>query len=154
MRIDKDDFIRAVNTSGGRDGCAGAWSTSMALWCARHDFPLELRELFETHVAHTEICAGAGALFGESQITRWNDNFPEALSARLLIVGSGPNGDHITIDLNNGATGYISHEHDWRINPRKFFVAVSPSIGNFLVNINRDPPAIPEDYWDAVRARS
>lgn len=154
MRTDKDEFIRAVSAVAKGGGHTGPWSKRTALWCIRHGLPSELRELFESHMPHNEIWAGAGTLFGESQIIRWNDNFPEALRARLLIVGSGPNGDHIAIDLNNGATGYISHEHDWRINPREFFIAVSPSIGSFLVDINRDPPSIPEDYWDAIRARS
>jgi hypothetical protein len=119
------------------------------VWCIHNDLPKTLVELFESHIPKTEIWAGAGALFAEWDIVKWNNWFPEALKARLLIVGSAANGDHIAIDLSDGSTGYISHENDWRQRPRQYFIPVSPSIGDYIREINRDPPRVSEDYWDA-----
>jgi len=154
MRIDKDEFVKIVSLNLRKNSRTGVWSKETESWYARHEIPWELVELFRTYNSSSEISAGAGTLFEESRIVRWNDDFPEALNTRLLIVGSAPNGDHITIDLNTGGTGYLSHEHDWRGNTREFFVVVSPSIGRFVADLSSDPPTIPEDYWEAIRARS
>jgi hypothetical protein len=110
-------------------------------------------QLFESHIPKTEVWAGAGVLFPELDLVKWNTDFPEGLRARLLIVGSAANGDHIAIDLKDGSTGYISHEHDWPQQPRRYFTAVSQSIGSYLSEINSDPPLLPEDYWAAMKVK-
>ncbi len=115
--------------------------------------PAQLRKLLRAAAPKEQIWAGAGAIFSESQIVKGNNEFPQALAAKLLIVGTAANGDHVAIDLTGGATGYISHEDQWTEAPRKYFVPVSPSIGTFLRDINTDPTGIPEDFWGAKRAR-
>ena len=152
MKTDKHLFIRAAlaaSKAGGGD--VGPWSRESALWFARNELPEELRHLFETDIPMEELWAGAGALFDEGRIIKWNSDFPAALRSSLLIVGTAANGDHIAIDLIDGATGYISHEQEWGLQPRTFFIAVSPSIGCYLRDINRESAVIPEDYWEAKK---
>jgi hypothetical protein len=102
---------------------------------AQRGLPDEVRRLFEADMPKEELWAGAGALFDEASMVKRNSDFPEALRANLLIVGTAANGDHIAMDLMNGSTGYICHEQEWRVCPREFFVAVSPSIGCYLRDI-------------------
>jgi hypothetical protein len=150
MRIDPKIFaktIRTIVTAGG--GRVGPCSKNTLAWCHTHKLPKEIVDLFQSLTPKSDIWAGAGALYGERMILKYNDDFPEALQAMLFIVGSAPNGDHIAIDLVDGRTGYISHEQNGTIQPRKYFVAVSPSIGCFLRDINMDPSKIPDDYWSA-----
>ncbi len=90
-------------------------------------------------------------MFAESDILSCNQFFPEALLNRLLIVGSAGNGDHIALDTESGAVGYISHEHDWQPHPRDYFVAVSPSLEAYLQAINAKNSTVPDDYWEAKR---
>jgi hypothetical protein len=151
MRVDQESFIRWVGTFAltRGDAAVGPCSEESVAWCIRNALPRELVALFENHIPKTEIWAGAGALFAESDMVKWNDWFPEALHARLLIIGSAANGDHVVIDLRDGSTGYISHEDGWRHHPRKYFIPVSPSIGSYLHEVDSNSPRIPQDYWDA-----
>jgi hypothetical protein len=152
MRVDKKAFLgwaEILGSSGG--GKFGPCLEGTLLWCIKNDIPEELVELFRCCIPKTEIWAGAGTLFSELDIIKWNDWFPEALHARLIIVGSAPNGDHIAIDLVNGATGYIDHEDDWREQPKMYFIPVSTSIASYIQAINYDPQQVAQDYWDAKR---
>jgi len=155
MKVDKRIFIKTAESfSIAGKGALGPWRRSTEVWSSKQYFPEQLKNLFKTHIPKVEIGAGAGALFDELRIIRWNDDFPEALKAKLLIVGTAPNGDHIVVDLKTGATGYMSHEHDWQSDPREFFIAVSDSLGNFLRDINSNPSRVPDDYWDARSGRN
>lgn len=150
MKTDKDLFVRmagALNKAGG--GYVGSWSAQTALWFAGKGLPEELCRLFECYIPKQELWAGAGALFDDDGIVRWNSDFPEGLRERLLIIGTAANGDLICTDLATGAIGYVNHEQDWRRHPRGSFISVSPSIGQYLRDINDDPPKVPEDFWDA-----
>ena len=151
MRVDKQEFVRAARAASKASGDIGPWSRESASWFLRNGLPEEIRGLFETDIPKRELWAGAGALFDEGRIIKWNSDFPAGVLSNLLIVGTAANGDHIAIDLTNGATGYISHEQDWGLHPRTFFVAVSPSIGCYLRDINRESSVIPEDYWEAKK---
>lgn len=122
---------------------------SSTKWFKRHDLPSEVLKMFQKFTPKSEVWAGAGVLYDERRMIKYNNDFPEALQARLLIVGSAANGDHISIDLLDGSIGYISHEHNWTLQPRRHFVSVSPSFGRFLRDINEDPPKIADDYWSA-----
>jgi len=153
MRIDKDDFVtitRAFIDTGVVN--VGPCSNYTLVWALENHLPYELIDLLKTHSPKTEVWAGAGALFDEARIVQWNNDYPEALANGLLIVGSAPNGDHISIDLRTGDVGYISHEHSWQSTPREFFIAISPSIGAFIRDINIHPTTLPEDYWEAKEA--
>jgi hypothetical protein len=152
MRLAEDIFIKTSNLlQKAEGGTTGPWSPGTAKWFQKHDFPKPLQQLFQNHIPKSEIWAGAGTLFGEIDILKWNDHFPEALHNNLLIVGTAANGDHIAIDLVDGGTGYISHEQKWRSKPRDFFIPVSVSLGNYLRAINQEKPKIPEDYWQAKK---
>ena len=154
MRIDKKIYVmeaRAICRAGGGD--VGSWSPESAVWFVGSRLPEEIRQLFENHIPKQELWAGAGALFDEGKIVKWNSDFPAGLRSNLLIVGTAANGDHIAIDLKNGSTGYISHEQDWCVHPRAFFVPVSPSIGCYLRDINRETSIVPGDYWEAIRGK-
>jgi hypothetical protein len=148
MKLDKDTFIELAKIYAEGGDPFGPCAESTIHWCEKNRLPNEIRNLFQTHIPKVSIGAGAGALFDESNLIRWNEDFPEALGAGLLIVGSAANGDHIAIDLKNGSVGYISHENDWQKQPRNYFATASLSIGFFLRDINQNPPLIPEDYWE------
>ena len=149
MKLDEDIFIELVKTHAEDKGVLGPCVKSTARWCEKNRLPDEIRHLFKTNMPKANISAGAGTLFDELNLIRWNEDFPEALHARLLIIGSAANGDHIVINMKDGSTGYISHENDWQQSPRNYFVAVSPSIGSYLRDINHNPPLVPEDFWMA-----
>jgi hypothetical protein len=139
-----------------RGGKFSAASRSALKWCEQKALPNQLVELFNTAAPQTEVWAGAGALYPMRSIIRWNDDFPAVLAHQLLIVGSAANGDHICIDLKNGEVGYVSHEHGWEVKqPRRYFIAVSPSIGKFLKDSNATNlvKRLPADYWEAKEAR-
>ena len=120
-------------------------------WAQAVSLPSELFEFFRSHAPQGELWAGAGALFAECDIPRWNRLYPEALQNGLLVVGSAANGDHIALDTESGAVGYISHEDDWQTHPRAYFIAVSPSLGAYLHTINAEQSTLPDDYWEAKR---
>ena len=150
MRIDFEQFndsIALLEKSGG--GAFGPWTDAFARWAKQWNLPQPLKDLFATNIPKTEVWAGAGTLFAEDQILKWNNDFQEALTALLLIIGSAANGDHITLDLTNGSVGYIAHEQKWTLNPRDFFVKVSPSLGLYLFDINNEASSLPNDYWQA-----
>jgi hypothetical protein len=150
MKVDQHIYREAAETlvrAGG--GTFGAWNDVTQRWSAEHQLPPELQAVFRNAAPKTEIWAGAGTLFGEDQIVRWNNDFPQALQRALLIVGSAPNGDHIAVDLRDGATGYISHEDAWHGDPRRYFIPVSESLGIYLRDINNEEAGLPDDYWAA-----
>ena len=77
MRIDKDIFVKSARTvckAGGGD--IGRWSRETALWFDENGLPEEIRQLFETDIPKKELWAGAGALFDEVRIIKWNSDFP------------------------------------------------------------------------------
>lgn len=150
MRVDAEIFqqtARHLADAGG--GVCGPCSDDTAEWAVGRGIPTAVVELFKRTIPKTEVWAGSGVLFDESRIVRWNEDFPEALRAQLLILGSAPNGDHIALDLAEGQAGYICHEEDWQQDPRRFFVAVSESIGTYLRDVNSSQTDFPEDYWAA-----
>ena len=150
MNTDLQMFLRTVQALKlARGGDIGPCSGRTLEWCANQGLPEPIRQLLQDHAPKTEIWAGAGAIFDEARIVSWNEDFPEALRDKLLIVGSAGNGDHIAIDLIDGSTGYICHETQWRLNPRSEFVAVSPSLGKYIRDINQGSTDLPPDYWKA-----
>jgi hypothetical protein len=154
MDIDEALFKKSVAiliAAGG--GAVGMANEAVSAWLDKSGLPVELIVFFKRYSPKTELWAGAGAIFEENSIVRWNDDFPEAMRTGLLIIGSAPNGDHIVLDFaeSSGAVGYLSHEQDLSIcAPRNFFTPVARSIGEFLVKINDEGQALPEDYFDAV----
>lgn len=59
------------------------------------------------------------------------------LDAGLLIIGSGLNGDFITVDLNNLKVGYVFHDELWEdssMNPRDIYISLDCTIGEFYYN--------------------
>jgi hypothetical protein len=81
MRIDKDDFVATlqpfISTSSVK---VGPTSKQMLAWAKKNHLPDELVELLKTHSPKTGIWAGAGALFDETQIVQWNDDYCEAFT--------------------------------------------------------------------------
>lgn len=152
MILDAEQYYETVSrvvAAGG--GQVGPASPSFKAWLAFRNIPVVLQEMFAKASPHTELWAGSGALYNQARIQQRNEDFLTETVCGLLIVGTAPNGDHITIDLRSGATGYISHEHDWEADPRRYFVPVSPSFGRYFQEINSKASQVPEDYWEAIR---
>ena len=150
MRLDADALIETVVVLSQAAGFSlEPCSQAFEGWAQSVSLPAELFKFFRWHAPQGELWAGAGALFSEYDIPRVNLTFPEAFQNKLLILGSAANGDHIALDTESGAVGYINHEDDWREHPRDCFIAVSPSLGIYLRNINAKESIIPDDYWEA-----
>ena len=150
MKTDKNLYLEmaaVLKIGGGRK--FGAATAATLKWGKENKLSKALFDLFEVAAPKSEVWAGAGALYAEKTIVRWNNDFPEALKARLLIIGSAANGDHITIDLKTGEVGYLDHESDWAANPRKHFIVFSPSLGSFVQEINGENQTLPDDYHEA-----
>ena len=144
-------FIAAAEPAGGAS--AGAADKSVLSWLNQSELPVELKAFLSGNSPKTELWAGAGAIFEEKAIVKWNDDFPAPVKSGLLIIGSAANGDHIVLDFleGHGAVGYLNHEQDVSVcEPRDFFVPVAKSIGEFLTEINDEDATLPEDYFEAV----
>src|SRR5689334_8510340 len=123
MRTDLSSFIETTDLlSRAGSGPCGSCPKDVYGWFLEAGLPQPVLDLFRDHAPLGDVWAGAGGLFPAATVVAYNKLYPEALAHDLLIIGSAPNGDHITIDLNDGSTGYLSHEHDWRCSPRKFFI--------------------------------
>ncbi|OWP62197.1 hypothetical protein CDA63_15365 [Hymenobacter amundsenii] len=67
----------------------------------------------------------------------WEDAFQRALRTELLLVGSGPSGDPIAVDLHDYQVGYLFHDYFWdeeNEEPRKFFIKMNCSLGQLFMN--------------------
>lgn len=67
----------------------------------------------------------------------WEDDFQRALQAGLLLVGSGLNGDLLALDIRDSQVGYLFHDYFWEEeaeDPRKFFIKLNCSLGQFFWN--------------------
>jgi hypothetical protein len=86
MRTNKRVFIKRADILTRADGGQfGPCLEDSVVWFIQKALSKELMELLEGCIPKTEIWAGSGALFGELDMLKWNDWFPEALKARLLI---------------------------------------------------------------------
>jgi hypothetical protein len=98
---------------------------------------------------------GAVSFYSEKDIMSVNseEGVPIALKAGLLIVGSGPNGDPVAIDVRDqtGSVGFISAGKMWSAEDiRKVFLRVS-SIGKFAEGLSKDTMA--SDYFEAKESK-
>lgn len=93
MRLDIDLYRKAVSSLAGPQRLtAKGCSLEFSEWMTQAKLPVELSTMLADCGSESELWAGSGSLFGEKGIICWNDDFPEALSSKLLIVGSAPNG--------------------------------------------------------------
>jgi hypothetical protein len=77
---------------------------------------------------------------------------PQALDAGLLIVGSGPGGDLVAVDLRErpGVVGLINHEQVWDEVPiRSIFAPIAKSFDDLAHGWFEGD--VPMDYHDAIR---
>jgi len=146
-----DECAKVLKSAGG--GTVGNASPSFISWLKEHGVPSELIDFFKSSCPKTELWAGAGVLFDEAAIVKWNDWHPTMMKAGLLLVGSGPDGTHIVVDfsIGNGQVGYVCHECDLaKVSIRKFYVPVEDSLGKFLQLINKENSTLPDDYREAI----
>ncbi|QIX59903.1 hypothetical protein HER32_01320 [Hymenobacter sp. BT18] len=67
----------------------------------------------------------------------WEDDFQRALQAGLLLVGAGSTGDPLALDIEDSQVGYLFHDYFWEEeaeDPRKFFIKLNCSLGQFFWN--------------------
>ena len=153
MKTDPDLYEKAATILvAANAGKFGPGSPAFINWLTINEMPFELIELFRHLSPLRETWLGAGGLYDEARIVSINDLLPEGLQSDLLIVGSAPNGDHIAVDIADGAVGYLCHEADWqKEGARNWFIAVSDSLGNYMSEINCGG-SLPDDYWEARKA--
>jgi hypothetical protein len=155
VNLDENIFVeyakKLESVGGGRIGPA---THTFVQWLNDHDVGEELKSFFTKYSPKAELWAGAGTIFDESVIVKWNDCFPSAVKSGLLIIGSGPDGTHIVLDfkVDKGAIGYVSHECNLgEISPRNFYVPVTRTLGRYLSEINAEKCSLPADYREALK---
>jgi len=153
MNLDLDILTEEAETDLIEKGIAGPADSEFISWMEKNQLPQDLIEAVTRMSPKKEIWAGAGSIFPEQVIMSTNDEFPNALTSGLLIVGSAGKGDPIAIDLSlaDGAVGYINHEEMWDVfKVREIFTPFGRSIGAVLYHFNfGEEDVLPDDYWEA-----
>ena len=94
----------------------------------------------------------AGYLKGVGDLIERNSDprCRQVRAAGFFIVGSGPNGDFLVVDLEHqGATGFLPLELVFsKSSPelRELFIPIAPSLGRYLALSERSTET-PRDYW-------
>jgi len=82
----------------------------------------------------------------------WEEDFQRALSANLLLIGSGTTGDPVALDLVDYQVGILFHDYFWgedAEDPRKFLIKMGCSLGQFFYN-TIDIKDYPADAYEAA----
>jgi hypothetical protein len=153
MNLDLDILTEEAETELMRKGLTGPADPAFISWMERNQLPPDLIQAVTRMGPKKELWAGVGSIHPEQIIMSRNDEFPNALKSKLLVVGSAGNGDPIAIDLGpgDGAVGYIDHERMWDASEvRDVFVPFGRSIVSVLYHFNLgEDDVLPDDYWEA-----
>lgn len=109
-----------------------------------------LRTLLEAHSFNRSIMIGQHCFNAVNKLVAENGGVNErCLLDGLLVVGSGPNGDPVVVDLNDGAVGFVNHDEVWGCDEaqvrREAYVPTPFDLGTFyfaaaLFAYNPDDP--------------
>src|SRR5262249_13042418 len=130
-------------------GKVGEGSVNFVSWLRENKVPDSLASKLAKTTLRKNVYVGAVSFYSEKDIISVNSEggIPIALKGRLLIVGSGPNGDPLAIDVQDQAAtvGFISAGEMWSAKDiRKVFLPVA-SVGKFAEGLSKD--TMPSDYF-------
>ncbi|GHC67976.1 hypothetical protein [Roseibacillus persicicus] len=174
LQLDSDLFVEAISKSNrygawdySNDCLPPAWSDEIKFfnWINENKLPRELAELLYYHTPERDFMAGSHYIHGVESLIEANDDerCSNVREAGFLIVGSGPNGDDVVVDMEGakkGAIGYFPISTKWDKTPdelKRMFIPVVDSIGDYFDIYQRGKDAknigkydhIAGDYWSA-----
>lgn len=114
-----------------------AWNDEeqFASWLDKQAIPQILAEFLYQNAPERSLMINAGHLKGVGELIEGNSDasFRAVRAAGFFMVGSGPNGDILVVDLENkGATGFLPLEMVFSKSPqelRELFIPIAPSLG-------------------------
>ena len=117
--------------------------------------PEELRELliensFDRPLQIGNVSFSVANSLKEENLDEINVN---CLKERLLIIGSGLNGDPVVVDLDTLTTGFIFHDELWEndeVNVREIHVDSGFKVGKFFYNASKEIDTFPADAYKAA----
>ncbi|MEI9895844.1 MAG: hypothetical protein WDN28_18710 [Chthoniobacter sp.] len=130
---------------------------AFAAWLVRRGIPKDVQDFLIGHLPRVSLAMNHGCLFGIQRFMEENGaDGHQVWPAGFLIVGSGPNGDFIVVDIKEGAgrTGWLPMAMIWRMDAaetRDRFVATNSTLGQFMRASDEEWDAVPKD-WYAARA--
>lgn len=134
-----------------------AWSdeSTFADRLRDQELPRALAVFLYDHAPERSLDINAGSLWGVEMLIDENSRDDYVIrEAGFFIMGAGPNGDPLVIDLRQkGVVGFFDHgSHIYNDSPielRSRFIPIAPSIGEYLASSEHDN-SLPRDYWSSV----
>jgi hypothetical protein len=111
MNLDLDILTEETKEDLTQRGIIGPASPEFISWMEAKGIPADLVQALTRISPKKEIWAGAGSIFPERDIMKFNDEFPQALASQLFYVGCAGNSDPIAIDLGQGERGWSNRIH-------------------------------------------
>jgi len=127
-------------------------------WLAEHEFQHDVQDFLLHHLPRVSLAMNHGPLLGVQKFMEDNgDQDHQVLKAGFMIVATGPNGDFIVVDIQNGGagagrTGWLPMAMIWRMEApeiRSHFVATNATLGQFLRASEEQWETVPKDWYDA-----
>lgn len=131
-------------------------------WLLKQKLPREFAEMLYTGAPEVSFMEGSGYLNGVDALIEENSDrhLKNIREAGFFIVGSGPNGDALVVDVGftgNGAVAFLPIElyHDKTSKElREMFIPIAESIGEYIRIHNSDKRLdVPADYWAAKKRK-
>jgi hypothetical protein len=130
-------------------------------WLRNQQLPRSLAEMLYYHAPERNFMAGSGYIYGIASLIEATEPSEGAdrrfiRDAGFLIVGSGPNGDFLVVDLTGptaGAVGFFPIEMVWGKSEEELlamFIPICPTLGGYYAEYEKRRPKLPADYWAAV----
>ena len=124
-------------------------------WLSAQGFTDADRQAWITSVPLVTLSMNHGPLFGVERFIEVNScTDHQILKAGFVIVGRGPNGDCVVVDIaeSRGQTGWLPMGMIRGMpaaSVREHFVATNPSLGDFVKSSEEDWSNVPKDWHDA-----
>jgi hypothetical protein len=136
-----------------KDGSLGIEASSKAVvkWLEAAELPWNLDMMIRHYWPQQESQIGHISWLTASELVQ-REQQPLFMAAKLLEVGSAPNGDPFVIDFSSDAcaVGFVSHEEfsDNEAEVRKVFQPIARSFASFLHRVAEER-YLPTDYFAA-----
>lgn len=127
-------------------------------WLIKQKIPREFAEMIYMGAPETSFLEGSGYVNGVDAIIAENSSADQKniRDAGFFIVGSGPNGDFLVVDVafkGTGEVGFFPIETTSGKTPaqlREMFIPIVKSLGDYIrIHNSPDRLSLPMDYWAA-----
>ncbi len=154
MNISEPDFDAAIETSPSRCWLVPVPSTVMS-WLYEIGVSDALVSFFERHCYISWVQIGNLSFNSVRELVRENVD-PQNHSvykSRLLIIGSGLNGDPIVVNIDSGKAGFLCHDELWESDESPEIASIlcelPYSLGEFYLRAATSED-FPRDYYEAL----